>query len=292
MWGQTYPTSSSGRRERLEGEMQNGTESPLVAAQRNAILQVRGRYERGELPIEAFRGALDALTAARSPEECAAIVRDLPPSPLDALAALEPAPPAPITPIVSGVSSPARRTITAFMSETRKTKSNWTLAPDTHVRVVMGSAKLDLRRAQIPPVAHIKIRVTMGEVKLIIPEDVAVSVISRVVMGEAHALGESVEGLIVSGQEEYNPPMVTPRARLVIEVNALMSSAHIDLAGTQQISISELARETMRLALENVRRGLESSSASVSLPPPGPASAGLPPSSGPAPARLPNPPAE
>ncbi len=69
--------------------MQIGGESPLVAAQRNAILQIRGRYERGELPFDAFHEALDALTQARSPEECAAIVRDLPHSHLATLAALE-----------------------------------------------------------------------------------------------------------------------------------------------------------------------------------------------------------
>lgn len=253
--------------------MQNGTESPLVAAQRNAILQVRGRYERGELPIEAFRQALDALTATRSPEECEAILRDLPPSPLDALAALEPAPPAPILP---GPVVSAPRRITAFMSETRKTRTAWVLAPDTHVRAIMGSVTIDLRRAQLPPVAHLKINATMGEVKVIVPEDVAVTVSSRVVMGESHALGESVEGLVVSGHEEYHPPLVTPRARLLIEVGIVMGSSHVELASAQSVSISALARETMRLALENVRRGLEAGATPMSLPQPGPTPTSLP----------------
>lgn len=270
--------------------MQNGTESPLVAAQRNAILQVRGRYERGELPIDTFRSALDALTAAQSPEECEAVLRDLPPSPLAVLAALEPAPPAPIFP--SPV-APARHHISAFMSETRKTKTAWTLAPDTHVRAVMGSVKLDLRRAQLPPEARMRINVTMGEVKVIVPEDVAVTVTSRVWLGECHALGESVEGVVVSGHEEYHPPMTAPRARLLIEVRALMSSTHVELASAQSVSISELARETMRLALESVRRGLEAGAAPTALPlQPGPTPASLPPQPGPAQPGLPSAPAE
>ncbi|HEY7849007.1 MAG TPA: hypothetical protein VIC27_03025, partial [Ktedonobacterales bacterium] len=70
--------------------MQNGTESPLVAAQRSAILQIRGRYERGELPFDTFREGLDALTKAETPDECANILRNLPHSPLATLAALEP----------------------------------------------------------------------------------------------------------------------------------------------------------------------------------------------------------
>ncbi len=70
--------------------MQTEMESPLVAAQRSAIVQLRGRYERGQLPFDTFRDGLDAITQARSPEECAAILRDLPHSPLATLAALDP----------------------------------------------------------------------------------------------------------------------------------------------------------------------------------------------------------
>ncbi|HEX8732059.1 MAG TPA: LiaF domain-containing protein [Ktedonobacterales bacterium] len=272
--------------------MQNGTESPLVAAQRNAILQVRGRYERGELPIEAFRKALDALTAAQSPEECEAILRDLPPSPLAVLAALEPAPPAPITPSAPMPPALPRRSITAFMSETRKTKNGWTLAPNTHVRAIMGSVQLDLRRAQLPPEARMKINITMGEVKVIVPEDVAVTVMSRVWMGESHALGESVEGMVASGHEEYAPTQTAPRARLLIEVSVLMGSSHINLANQTPISISELVRDTLRLALENTRRSLEAGAPPTALPQPGaPRPASLPQSDVAQP-RLPEAPAE
>ena len=103
--------------------MQNGTESPLVAAQRSAILQIRGRYERGALPFDTFRDGLDALTKAQTPDECDAILRDLPHSPLATLAALEPPTLEPPTLVPSAALPPAvpsaRKRISAFMSETK-----------------------------------------------------------------------------------------------------------------------------------------------------------------------------
>jgi len=239
--------------------MEHGSESPLVTAQRSAIAQIRGRYERGELTFDAFRGALNALTEARSPEECAAILRDLPHSPLAALAALEPpaiAASAPVAPAPALVNAAPRR-ISAIMSETRKTRDGWTLAPDTHVRAVMGSVTLDLRRAQLPAEARLTVRATMGEVIIYIPEDVAVSVRSTVRMGEVRALGETLSGVIASGEEEHIPTNTAPRARLVIEASTLMGEVNLALVGPNTTTIADLARDTLRLALETARRSLE-----------------------------------
>lgn len=257
--------------------MQNSTESPLVAAQRSAILQIRGRYERGELPFETFRDGLDALTKAQTPDECAAILRGLPHSPLATLAALEPpalAASAPMPPMPPAIPT-ARKRISAFMSETKKTRSAWTLAPDTHVRATMGSVKLDLRRAQLPPQAHLKVNVIMGDVAIYIPDDVAVSVRSSAYMAEVNALGESISGVIASGEDEYIPTQTAPRAHLVIEVSALMGSVNVKLANQSATAISDLARETLRAALEGIRRGFENGGRDSALPGPS-ARPGLP----------------
>lgn len=247
--------------------MEGGTEAPLVAAQRSVIVTIRGRYERGELPFDAFREALDAITQAQTPEECAAIVRDLPHSPLAALAALEalapavPPTPAPSAPAPSGFPAPRGRSrITAFMAETQKTSRAWTLAPDTEARALMGALKLDLRRAKLPPHARIRVRATMGEVVIYVPDDVAVVVRSTVWMGETRALGESVEGVVASGHTEHYPTGVEPRAHIEIDVHSLMGSVNIALVNptSTTVTISELARETVRAALESARRGWES----------------------------------
>lgn len=246
--------------------MEHGLESPLVSAQRSAILQLRGRYERGEVSFDIFRDGLDALTNARTPEECAAILRDLPHSPLATLAALDPpalASHAPMTPAAQPVRTVRR--ITAFMSETKKTRNAWNLDPDTHVHAIMGSVKLDLCRAQLPAEARLKVTATMSEVTIYIPDDVAVSVRSTAWMSEVKALGESIAGIVVSGDDAYIPTQVTPRARLIIDVSALMGSVNIALVNPNTGAIADLARDALRAALEGVRRGWENGAQNARL---------------------------
>ena len=68
-----------------------GTIEPeSVAARRAAILEARGRYERGEITYETFRRALDALMLAHDGDECQTILAALPAEPTAALAALDP----------------------------------------------------------------------------------------------------------------------------------------------------------------------------------------------------------
>ncbi|HZC04948.1 MAG TPA: LiaF domain-containing protein [Ktedonobacterales bacterium] len=245
--------------------MENSTESPLIAAQRSAILQLRGRYERGEITFDAFRDGLDALTKTRNPDECAAILRDLPHSPLATLAALEPPRLAATTPTLPTppafpATPTAQKRITAFMSETKKTRNAWTLAPDTHVRAVMGSVQLDLRRAQLPTEAHLTVRATMSEVTIYVPDDVAVSVRSTAWMSEVKSLGESIAGVIASGDETYTPTHTAPRAHLIIEVSAVMGAVNVALVNPAAAAIADLARDTLRIALEGMRRGWENGS--------------------------------
>ena len=258
--------------------MQNGAESPLVAAQRSAILQIRSRYERGELPFETFRTSLDAITKAQTPDECANVLRDLPEQPahLAALAALEP--PALIpsaAPQRALAPSAPRKRISAFMSETKKTRNAWTLAPNTHVNAFMGSVRLDMRRAQMPPEAYLKVRSTMGEVIILIPEDVAVSVRSTAILGEVNAMGETISGVIASGEEDHTPTDIEPRARLTIDASAVMGSVSVRVANNTNATIADLARDTVRAALEGMRRGFENGAYNAPLPSPG-ARPGLP----------------
>lgn len=234
-------------------------ESPLVVAQRAAIQEARARYERGEISVDVFRAALDAITEAPDVGTCEAIIAEMPHSPLAVLAALEPAPqpaaPAPVVTQTSGAGRGVSR-IVAFMGETKRAGRPWTLAPDAHIGCMMGEVRVDLRSAKLPPQATLHVSVTMGETRIIVPRGVRVTARTRVIMGEANVLGESIAGLVASGEEEHEPSPGAPLAELEIHARVIMGELKIVLADSSDISIAELAQETLRAALAGVRDGL------------------------------------
>lgn len=234
-------------------------ESPLVVAQRAAIQEARARYERGDISVDVFREALDRITEAPDVGTCEAIIAEMPHSPLAVLAALEPAPAAPAPAVIpaSGAGRGVSR-ISAFMGETNRSGRPWTLAPNAHISCVMGEVRVDLRSAKLPPHATLRVNVTMGETRILIPRGVRVSARTRVIMGEATTLGETISGMIASGEEEHEPPNGEPLAELTIDARVIMGELKIILADSTDISIGELAREALRAALAGVRDGLAS----------------------------------
>jgi cell wall-active antibiotic response 4TMS protein YvqF len=239
-------------------------ESPLVVAQRAAIQEARARYERGEISVDVFREALDRITEAPDVGTCEAIIAEMPHSPLAVLAALEPAP-QPATPAVVVAPSPGGgrgvSRITAFMGETKRAGRPWTLAPNAHIGCVMGEVRVDLRSAKLPPQATLHVAVTMGETRIIVPRGVRVTARTRVIMGEATVLGETISGMVASGEEEHEPPTGEQLAEIEIHARVIMGELKIVLADSTDISIAELARETLRAALVGVRDGLASGAA-------------------------------
>lgn len=238
-------------------------ESPLIVAQRAAIQEARARYERGDISIDVFRSSLDAITEAPDAGSVEAIISELPHSPLAVLAALEPAPvtvsptaPAVVTP-ASGAGRGVSR-ISAFMGETRRKGRPWTLAPRARVSCMMGEAYIDLRQAKLPPHVSLKVSVMMGETTILIPHGVRVSARTRVIMGEALVLGETINGMVATGEEEHEPEDAAPVAVIDIEARVVMGELRIRLADSQDFTISELAEAALRAALVGVRDGLAS----------------------------------
>jgi hypothetical protein len=234
-------------------------ESPLVVAQRAAIQEARARYERGEISVDVFREALDRITEAPDVGTCEAIIAEMPHSPLAVLAALDPAPrPAAPAPVAASAPIAGRGVsrIVAFMGETKRAGRPWTLAPNAHIGCMMGEVRVDLRSAKLPPQATLHVSVTMGETRIIIPRGVRVSARTRVIMGEAVVLGETINGMVASGEEEHEPPTGAPIAEIEIHARVIMGELKIILADSSDISISELARETLRAALAGIRDGL------------------------------------
>ena len=228
-----------------------------MTAQQAAIQEARARYERGELSFEAFRRALDALVLARNADECQAILRALPASPLASLSALE----APR--LLSPASAPeSRRTrFVAFMSQVKKLRRSWQLAPEAHVVAFMGEAKLDLGLAHMPPHARLQITAIMGTVVIYVPRSLHVAVRARVFLSDTNSLGESAGGVVTFAHEEHSPLNEPPAAQLEIEVFALMSNVKVVLTDGPVVSISELVRDALRAAAAGIQRGLRQGTA-------------------------------
>ena len=238
-------------------------ESPLVVAQRAAIQEARARYERGEISVDVFREALDRITEAPDVGTCEAIIAEMPAAPHSALAAFDPAPPAPPDPNLPVVVRDGRGVtrISALMGETRRAGRPWTLAPRARVSCTMGEVLLDLRSAKLPPRGHMRVNVTMGETRILIPRGVRVIARTGVIMGEATVLGETINGMVARGEEEHDPPDVAPVAELIIDSRVIMGELKIVLADNSDISIRELANEALRSVLTGIRDGLASGAA-------------------------------
>jgi len=231
-----------------------GTIEPeSVAARRAAILEARGRYERGEITYETFRRALDALMLAHDGDECQTILPALPAEPTAALAALDPAP-APL-PILASAPTPPKW-IVAFMGQTLKGRRAWRLTPSTQAVAFMGEVRLDLTTAALPAHGVIRVMAIMGTVIVAVPPGVRVAVRSAVVMGEVNALGETTAGMVGVGHEEHTPAGQPPIADLEVEVFALMANVRVVVTDGQRVSVSELVRDALRQVATGVGRGL------------------------------------
>ena len=238
-------------------------EPTTPTAQQAAVQEARARYERGELSYDTFRRALDALMLAQNADECAAILRALPASPLVALTALDkPVPPAPAPPAPLA----RRKRYVAVMSQTKKVRRRWHLAPRTSAVAVMGEVRLDLNQADLPPQASLRVTAVMGTVLIHVPRGVRVTVRSTALLGDVNALGEHASGVVAFGHEEHvpspdsatsAPPAASDPPRLDIHVFALMSNVQIRLTDRPLVSVGEVVREMVAFAAEGIHRGLQ-----------------------------------
>lgn len=198
---------------------------PALPPQQEAIRQVRQRYEQGDLSFDRFEYALNALLQAQTPEECEAIVSELPSSPITALDALSPQPSAPALP-----STPRHtRWWVAFMGGVRRMTRPWKLTEQTIGIAVMGGIEVDLSLAALPHQGVIQLFMMWGGAKLFVPRSVDVSVRTFVMLGGVNALGEG-NGGVISFSHEESQALRTPGSsvpQLEIQVFALMGGAEI-----------------------------------------------------------------
>lgn len=199
---------------------------PALTPQQAGIREARTRYEQGILTFDQFEYALNALLQAQTPEECQAIIQELPSSlPSNALdVAATP------LPSVSGAPRvPRSRWMVAIMGGVQRMRRPWKLAEQTHMLMLMGGAELDLNLAALPQNGFIRIIAVMGGAKIYVPRSVDVAVHGLMLMGGINALGESSGGIISFANEESRgiagPAGV--ESHLTIQVFTLMGGVEV-----------------------------------------------------------------
>ena len=202
-------------------------QQPALTPQQEAIREVRTRYEQGILTFDQFEYGLNALLQAQSPEECRAIVQELPSSlPSNALDVVSPqsAPAVPGLPRV-----PRSRWMVAILGGVQRVNRPWKLAEQTHMVMFMGGAELDLNIAALPQQGFIRIIAMLGGAKIYVPRSADVSVHGLTLLGGINALGESSGGIISFANEESQgvagPAGV--ESHLTIQVFALLGGVEV-----------------------------------------------------------------
>ncbi len=210
-------------------------QQPALTPQQQAIREVRARYEGGDLSFDRFEYGLNALLQAKSPDECQAILDELPatpPTPLDALAET-PAPPKP--------KLPRRRWIVGLLGEFNRLRRPWRMGEHTNAVLLIGELNLDLSIATLPPQGVLNVFMLIGETNLYVPDSVHVSVRVFTLLGEVTAFGESRGGIFTLMSEEEFPAQVpgasTPH--LEIHVFTLIGEINVKQVNAPVITVSK-----------------------------------------------------
>ncbi len=214
-------------------------QQPANLSQQEAIREVRSRYERGELSFGQFRYALNAILQAQTPEQCQAIVTELPvaaqPSVFTQQAqALTPVAPLPTECIVGAI------------GELKRMKRPWRMEPHTIVKLWMGQIKLDLSLAALPQQGVLEVSVPVGEAIIYVPREVHVTVRAFALVGEAKVLGEERNGIFCHLNEEDFPPQGTPAEsapHLEIRLKTYIGSVKVIRTNGPVIGFKDMLKE-------------------------------------------------
>lgn len=222
-------------------------QQPALTPQQEAIRELHGRYERGEVSFEDFDKALDQVIQARSPEECWVVLQNLPHSPALALSALETPVARPAVPVPPTHWMPPTHWIGSLVGEIKRVRHPWKLAQQTTALMGIGEIELDLSMAALPQQGTLQVNMLIGEVKIYVPRSVHVSVQATAVIGEVNALGHKSEGIIAHSQaESYAEGILeTTAPRLEIQVNMLIGEARV-VQVDNPVIVDKLARKEGR----------------------------------------------
>jgi Domain of unknown function (DUF1707)/Cell wall-active antibiotics response 4TMS YvqF len=144
----------------------------------------------GQLTLEEYSERVDVALAAKMQDELATVVSDLQQAHGQVVLASQTAAvsvPAPrVVPAVPPATdlTPAPEKIRAIMSSDQR-QGRWTVPSHMQLRAVMGEITLELQEAVLTShLTRIEASVTMGEIKVIVPEGVEVRLTGSAIMGE------------------------------------------------------------------------------------------------------------
>ncbi len=200
-------------------------QQPALTPQQQAIQEVRRRYEQGQFSFDRFEYALNALMRAESPEQCQAILNELPTSPTTALDT--PAMPLPAFPQQPHIQR--FRWMVAIMGGVSRMRRPWRMGQSTNAIAIMGGMELDLSLAAIPQDGVFRIFAMMGGLKLYVPASIDVTVRGAVMLGGVDVCKEGHGGIISFVDEEVAPALPAPDmpAHLDIQIFCLMGGVEI-----------------------------------------------------------------
>lgn len=213
-------------------------QQPAISSQQEAIQEVRRRYERGELSFEQFQYALNAILHAQTPEQCQAVVAELPSGLQTGLLAQQQA----LAPVVL----PPPERIVGAVGELKRMRRPWQMGPHTIVKLWMGQVKLDLSLAALPQRGLLEVVVPVGEAVIYVPREVHVTVRAFALIGEAKVLGEERNGIFCHLDEEDFSPQGTPAdavPHLEIRLKTYIGSVKVIRVNGPVISFKEMFKE-------------------------------------------------
>lgn len=190
--------------------------------QQQVMRALHSRYERGELRFEDFESALDRAIAAKTSEECWAVLQELPPLPTQALQAQE----APFKPAVQ--LSPTQW-IVSLLGEVKRIRHPWKVAAQTTIFLGAGEVELDLSMATLPPGGTLQVYMLVGEVKIYVPRSLHVTVSTTAVLGASSALGQKTKGFFAhsSSQSTAQDTPYTTAPYLDIQAHILLGEVRV-----------------------------------------------------------------
>lgn len=204
-----------------------------LSAQQVAIRELRARYEQGDLPLDHFAAGLDALLATHTPEEYQAILQALPASRLAALDALTP------LPAPGSSKQPGRRWVIDLIGSFQRIKRPWRLGQHTTALLGIGELALDLSLATMPSRSVLEVYGVAGEITLLVPRSVSVSVRAWTLLGEAAVFGETSGVLLTHLNESAVPaPGAGTAAIPQLEIRAVLLLGNVTIKHVDSIQKS------------------------------------------------------
>lgn len=167
---------------------------------------IRQAASEGRLTLTELDERLEQVYAAKTYAELAVVTRDLPGGEIARHAPSN----------SGGVVPGGVQEVHAFFSE-QKIKGQWMAPRHLTVRAILGSVKLDFTEASMPQEVVVDTQVVLGEVQLVVPEDVAVELEpGTTILGERNSKVRTartpgtpvikIRGTVFLGEVQAKPP--------------------------------------------------------------------------------------